>query len=125
MSPLPGRTPPFHVEVADQLPEAIARMVAIKLDSFLQDELLQGGVDRGDGGERGRVGLVELAEADVEGVLRGGFDRVAFDAGGSEVADDRGVGLARGIVAAGDDEVEAVAVVLLSVDFDWVGGDHG
>ena len=29
VSPLPGRTPPFHVEVALQLPDAIARRVAI------------------------------------------------------------------------------------------------
>ena len=29
VSPLPGRTPPFHVDVALQFPEAIARAVAI------------------------------------------------------------------------------------------------
>ena len=106
MSPFPGRTPPFHVEVALQLPDAIARAVAIVLDSFLQDEFLRGRVDRGHSGERWRVGLVEFAKADVEGVLRGSFHRVAVDPRGNKVADDRGVWLALGVIRTGHDEVE-------------------
>ena len=52
------------------------------------------------------VGLIKFAEADVEGVLRGGFHHVAFDARWNEVADDRGVGLALGVIRAGHDEVQ-------------------
>ena len=55
-------------------------------------------MDRGDGGEGFGVGLVELTEPDVEGVLRGGFHRVTLDAGRNKVADDRGVWLALGVI---------------------------
>ena len=50
--------------------------------------------------------MVELAEADVEGVLRGGFHRVTFDAGWDQVADDRGVWVAIGVIRAGHYEVQ-------------------
>ena len=63
-------------------------------------------MDRGDGGECFGVGLVELAEADVYHRGRGGVDRAVFDAGRNKVADDRGVGLALGVIRAGHDEVE-------------------
>jgi len=71
------------------------------------------------------VGLIELAEADVEGVLRGGFHHVAVDSGWDEVADYRGAWLSICIIASTNDEVEAVTVKRLAVDFDWVGGFHG
>lgn len=55
-------------------------------------------MDRGHSGKGGRVGLVELTEADVECVLRGGFHRVAIDAGGDQITNDRGVWFSLGVI---------------------------
>lgn len=78
----------------------------------------------GHGCEGWLVGLIKLAEADVECVLRSGFHRVPFDACGDEIADYRGVWLAFWCVSAAHDEVQRVAVVFLAFDGDGCGCGH-
>ena len=81
--------------------------------------------DFGDGGEGGFVGTGETAEGDVDAVVLGFDDFITVNPRGDETGGDAGLGLAVGDVFAVDGEVERIPVVGLTVDFDWVGGEHG
>lgn len=94
-------------------------------ESLLDDELLECCLDRAHGGEGGFVGVSERSEADGFRVGGLGLDLAVFDAERDEVADHRGLWLSFPVIAAGDDEIEGVAVVGFSVDFYWVGSVHG
>lgn len=124
MSPLPGRTPPFHVEVALQLPEAIARAVAIKLESFRVNKLLEGGLNRTYGDQCLLVGLVEFPDAEVDGVLGGCLNGASLNASRHQIADNAGVWLAFGIVASRNDETQRIERIGLFADLYGCGCGH-